>query len=319
MRLRFSGHDTFPLRYGWLYKAVNLLINKENTEKKADEIAKQAIVDLGVGRNMINAIKYWADVTGVTKTVYKNGRPALEISELGRLIFDQSAGPQSGADPFLEDIGSIWLIHFYLNFNSESLTSCRYFFNHCNFQKFEKIRFVDEVYNAAPTLTGADAGKKTTLKKDVDCFLHTYTKKFKANNRFDEEQFSSPLSELGLMKEFSNGNYVSEFTERKTLPSEIFSYALCRFLLRRNQESKSGTLSFDSLLSDPGSPGRIFRLSESGLTNKLDEASENTKGKISWTDTSGLRQITISEELLKDKNYKDFIENYYGNGFAFYE
>src|SRR5579875_2189747 len=52
MNYRFSGHETFPCRYAWLpkaYQAINrdakLLLDDEN-----------AMVELGVGKNMVHAI-----------------------------------------------------------------------------------------------------------------------------------------------------------------------------------------------------------------------------------------------------------------------
>ncbi|MDC5388188.1 DUF4007 family protein, partial [Acinetobacter baumannii] len=56
--LHFSGHETFALRYGWLNKSYNLLNTKEKNEEKL-------IVSLGVGKNMVNSIKYWTDISGL--------------------------------------------------------------------------------------------------------------------------------------------------------------------------------------------------------------------------------------------------------------
>ena len=61
--LHFSGHETFALRYGWLNKAYILLnLNEKDVEKQ--------VVDLGVGKNMVNSIKYWADVSGLVPLRY---------------------------------------------------------------------------------------------------------------------------------------------------------------------------------------------------------------------------------------------------------
>ena len=317
MKPKFSGHDTFPLRYGWLHKAVNLLASNENLPRNADETARDAIVELGVGRNMVNAIKYWADMTGVLSTSTANGRHALKVTDLGKFIFDREGGIQSGVDPYLEDIGSIWLIHFHLNFDDRALTSYRYFFNFCNYQSFEKTKLIDEVYTSAASLTGLEPGKKSTIKKDVDCFLQSYITKSRLSRNVDEDHFSSPLAELGLIREISNGYLVSELSERRSLPPEIFAYALCSFIEKETKESKVNFIDFDSLLSKPGSPGRIFRMSEPGLSIALDKASKISNGAISWTDSLGLRQIVISESL-KTK-YRDFVESYYGNGWSFYD
>ena len=49
----FSGHETFSLRYGWLEKSFQAIVNnKDNPFIKDDAIAQ-----FGVGKNMVNAIK----------------------------------------------------------------------------------------------------------------------------------------------------------------------------------------------------------------------------------------------------------------------
>lgn len=317
MKLKFTGHDTFPLRYGWPYKAVNSLFKIDNYEMTTDDIARKAIVNLGVGKNMVNAIKYWADMTGIVDTRPVGGKYLQEISQFGRFLFDVSAGSQSAVDPYLEDVGSIWLLHFNLNFRNDALTSYRYFFNYSNFQTFEKNKLVDEIYTESSTLTGFEPGKKSTVKKDVDCFLHTYTKKTKSSKAIDEDYFASPLAELGLVREVSNGNYICELSERTTIPASIFGYALCQFILRETRLSNVSHVDFDSILTKPGSPGRIFRLSETGLSRALDELVRMSKNNVSWIDSLGSRQISISE-LYKSDPEHHFLLGYYGGGCAYY-
>jgi len=307
MKPKFSGHETFPLRYGWLHKAVNLLIFNDN------EHAHDSIVTLGVGKNMVNSIRYWAELAGVIEADKSSARSTFVPANLGRFLFLSNAS-QGNADPYLERIGSIWLVHYCLNAKDDVLTSYRYFFNYCNFQSFEKSRLVDEIFTSCPTLTGFEPGKKATVKKDVDCFLHTYTKKIRNPKQVDEDHFSSPLAELGLLTEVSSGHYFSDLNDRTTLPVEIFSFALCDFISRQTNTSGVSTIDFDSILSKPGSPGRIFRLSEQGLSQKLDEASLLPDSGISWTDTLGLRQIRISDELRTDAG--KFIDQYYGGPYA---
>ena len=315
MNPKFSGHDTFPLRYGWLHKAVNLLSCKENSEKSADEIVRDAIVALGVGRNMVNAIRYWAEMSDVLQpNPESNSRTALSIAPLGHFLFNEDA-TKGNADPYLEKTASIWLLHYRLNANDTLLTSYRYFFNYCNFQSFEKTKLIDEIITNTTALTGVEAGKQSTIKKDVDCFLHTYIKKNHSKATINEDHFSSPLAELGLISESSSGYFVSELSERKNLPTEIFAYALCDFVKKETTDSGVNTIDFDSLLSKPGSPGRIFRLSEQGLSHKLDEASQLEGGLITWIDSLGLRQILVDEKVKNRPEY--FLEKFYGNEYAY--
>ena len=65
-RPQFSGHETFPLRYGWLKKAFDAVQNCSNeSESKTIFSRPEAIADFGVGKNMVLSIRHWATVTVV--------------------------------------------------------------------------------------------------------------------------------------------------------------------------------------------------------------------------------------------------------------
>jgi hypothetical protein len=126
----------------------------------------------------------------------------------------------------------------------------------------------------------------------------------------DEDHFTSPLSELGLIHDNGGGFYISDLTERPEIPVEVFIHALIRFIKIETIDSKINSIDFDSLLTKPCSPGRIFRLSESGLGQKLDEAQEVTAGEVHWIDSLGLRQVKIEQSLLD--NPLSILNKFYG-------
>ena len=297
MKAKFTGHDTFPLRYGWLYKAVNHLNLNGKFQTSNEDKTREAIVELGVGKNMVNAIRYWAEASSVIAAVNNNNAVHHKVSTEGNYLFGNL--DTKGKDPYLEQIASIWLIHFWLNFNYEHLTAYRYFFNYSNVQYFEKSKLASDCSEDSKRLVTNEIGIESTLKKDIDCFLNTYCKKFKStikkNLTIDEDHFISPLSELNLIQDNGGGFYISYLAERPELPIEIFMYGLIRFAQVETEDSKVNTIDFESILTKPCSPGRIFRLSESGLGQKLDEAQECSGGKISWIDSLGLRQIKIDQ------------------------
>jgi hypothetical protein len=313
MKAKFTGHDTFPLRYGWLFKAVNYLNNEGKLQTSNEEKTREAIVELGVGKNMVNAIRYWAEASSVIKVKYIKNNFEQRVSKNGCYLFGNAT--VKGKDPYLEQIGSIWLIHFWLNFNSKHLSSYRYFFNYSNVQHFEKSKLLADCREGAKELVTNELGNESTLKKDIDCFLNTYCKKFKSiaskkKLKIDEDHFTSPLSELNLIQDNGGGFYISDLTDRPELPIEIFIYGLVMFAKIETKESQVNTVDFDSLLSKPSSPGRIFRLSESGLGQKLDEAQALSEGEISWIDSLGLRQIKIEQSAF-DSPFS-FLDDYYG-------
>src|SRR5438067_787440 len=97
---RFSGHETFPCRYTWLPKAVQSLAQDPALFRNED----QAMVRLGVGKNMVRAIRFWADAAGVSASLPDG---ALAVSRFGADLLGER-----GCDPFLEDVRTLWLIHW---------------------------------------------------------------------------------------------------------------------------------------------------------------------------------------------------------------
>jgi hypothetical protein len=294
MKAKFTGHDTFSLRYGWLFKAINHLNLGGKLQTSNDEKTREAIVELGVGKNMVNAIRYWAEASSLLEVQRAQSNVDYTTSEFGEYLFNAD----TGKDPYLEQIGSIWLVHFWLNFNFEHLSAYRYFFNYSHVQHFEKTKLINDCFSEAKNLVSNETGSENTIKKDFDCFLNSYSKKYKNDAAkkkqiVDEDTFNSPLAELNLIQDLGGSFYVSDLKERPELPIEVFIYALVEFIKVETEDSNINTVDFDSLLMKPGSPGRIFRLSESGLGQKLDEAQLYTDNGISWVDSLGLRQVKV--------------------------
>ncbi len=128
MQAKFSGHETFPLRYSWLYKLVNYVNNHNKLPSTSKSEASQSVVELGVGKNMVDAICYWGKLCSV---VDDGG-----VTAFGKYLF--GTGDVKGEDPYLEKKSSIWLIHYLLNRDLTTLTAYRYFFNFSAQQSFEK-------------------------------------------------------------------------------------------------------------------------------------------------------------------------------------
>ena len=100
MKYRFTGHETFPCRYPWLPKAVAALEKKSDLFTDIDE----AIVVLGVGKQMARAIRFWVEAAKVVK---KNGTGDFEVNLLGQKLLGED-----GHDPYLENLQTLWLIHW---------------------------------------------------------------------------------------------------------------------------------------------------------------------------------------------------------------
>ena len=184
---RFSGHETFPCRYTWLPKAVRNL--RENPALFANE--DEAMVRLGVGKNMVRAIRFWADASEVTMPSLKQG---VFVSEFGNAVF----GP-AGHDEFLEDIRTLWLIHWKLSTSvTEPLFAWHYLLNFWHRPEFTRSEAL-----AAFTQEAQRLGKKlsaVTLEHHFTTFLHTYVPTRSRKGEVLEDNLDCPLVELESFK-----------------------------------------------------------------------------------------------------------------------
>ena len=63
---QLSGHETFPIRYGWLKKVFDAVRDTEGQEDNRQVFTgPDAIARFGVGKNMVASMRHWASVTGI--------------------------------------------------------------------------------------------------------------------------------------------------------------------------------------------------------------------------------------------------------------
>jgi Protein of unknown function (DUF4007) len=77
---RISGHESFACRYAWLPKVVRGL--EGNPILFAD--LDKAMVDLGVGKNMVRSIRFWSHVAGMVNS--KNRGAELTLSDFASYV-----------------------------------------------------------------------------------------------------------------------------------------------------------------------------------------------------------------------------------------
>lgn len=286
--VRFSGHETFALRYGWLNKSYKFLNYNEKNEENL-------VVDLGVGKNMVNSIKYWTEITGL--------KPINDTSSKQRYMSDITKILES-FDPYLEKPDSNWLLHYFIQKNYAELTFARWYFNFSNSQYFTKENLVNELKDWLLT-ENQKIPAIATLQKDFDCFILCYAKKM--NKSFKgEESFVSPLNELKLIYENGGGVYVSDFSENKDIKPDVFLYCLVDFW--KTYFPDSSTISADSILTMPGSPGRLFRINNFGLDNYLNQCARLEVG-FYWSDSKGIRSLACDD--IQSFNLDNILENIY--------
>lgn len=289
VRPQFSGHETFPLRQLWLRKAFDAVTEYEGPAPRSAFGDDEAIVRFGVGKNMVSAIRFWASACRMIDEV--DGGYAA--THLAHLLFD----PDKGLDPFCEKPATTWLMHWLLAsapHKAHKTTTWYFLFNHVVQQVFDR----EAIVNA---LTGmiSEHGLRislSTLKRDVECCIRSYVPRLGGNS---PEEMSEPLlGELGLIQQNAKGSFEFRRGAKRSLPNGIFAFALLDYWQRL--EHAGSVMAFDRVAHDYGSPGRVFKLDETAVADRLIALEELTHGQIQWTEQAGIRQVTRKGVALDD-------------------
>lgn len=297
---QFSGHQTFPLRYGWLKKAFDA-VHKESGLLDSWSIfhGDDAIARFGVGKNMVASMRYWAVAADI---IHAHQGNRIETTLFGRKIFETK-----GLDPYMENPASLWLVHWNLC-SRATRTTWHWVFNYYPTLIFEREHLMMGL-RALSVERGWARASDATLKRDVDCFVRTYAARMLSEKTFREDALESPLIELGLVRAVGRKDGFRLVRGAKpSLGSGIFTYALMEFWQRHTQ---ANTLSFDAVAYEPGSPGRVFLLNENDLVERLTSIDETSNGEIRWSETAGLKQLIRGKQFDLDSSL-DLIQADYG-------
>ena len=285
-RPRLSGHETFPLRYGWLKKAFDAVEKSSGpASARAVFLADDAIARFGVGKNMVTSIRHWATVTGVLDDATIRSGPTT--TKLGNLLFGEA-----GIDPFFEHPATSWLIHWQLAGRPQKTT---WYWAY----SYYPSTFFDREQLAAGLLSlardrGWPRAAPATIKADVACFIRTYVPMMPSGKASYEDMLEFPLTELGLVRSVGGrGGFRFVRGSKPSLGEGVFCYAVTDFWSRF---SAAQTLSFEVLAHEPGSPGRVFLLDENELADRLAQLEEVSAGLYRWSETAGLKQLVRTRE-----------------------
>lgn len=291
---QLSGHETFPMRYGWLKKAYDVVqAATDDSDKHSVFNDVSAIARFGVGKNMVASIRHWATQCEVISSGKKGA--ASGVGYIGSTIF-----ADDGLDPYMENPATLWLLHWRLASNPD-LTTWFWVFNHYNGDHFERETLVKALIKF-----GQDRGwsrvTPSTIKRDVDCFVRTYVAKPATGKQTHEDTMESPLTELSLIKPIGKKDGFRIIRGPKvSLGDGVFAFALSEFW---SNYTHGNTLSFEAIAHHPGSPGRVFQLNEDDLVDRLARMESFTSGLIRWSETAGLKQLVRSHA--PSKNRLDF-------------
>lgn len=294
----FARHETFAPRYGWLKKGFDAVLSHGSDVFDSPH----AIEHLGVGKNMVRAIRFWCMAYKIlepatpTKPIRLGGK--MKVTEFGVSLFDDS----NGWDPFLEDDASLWLLHWQLFMPPIIATSWPFIMNNSLLGKFSAKDLAANAISRIGQCESINRFSTASIEKDASCFIRMYG----ASRSTKSDEIDCPFIGLGLLNSVGRSEFEVNPSEKSTLPNMIF-LATCFDFANHTQPSLR-TISLHKLVYAENSPGVLFRLSESEIGRRLENGLRNISD-ADFIESYGNRQIQFNEhpKTLKES----FLRNYY--------
>ena len=262
--MKFAGHESFHCRPLWLKKGYDQVSNNLGFKD-------EATIQLGVGKNMVASIRYWIKSFGLVDV------DTEEILPISHLILGDD-----GWDPYIEDDGTIWLLHYFL-VTTEFASIYSLIFNEL---RKKKPYFTEKNFQELVSEKGFTVSPKS-LKTDFQAFTRTYLIKSKSKDL--EDNYSGLLHELNLIQDMKSGYEITP-TSRPEIPSAILLYCI---LISNPEES---SMSFENLYSKPNSVGSVFALSREGLNEALEELDLDYR-EITYSNEAGIRELQVKKKI----------------------
>jgi len=282
----FSGHESFQCRNLWLKKGYDFV-------KKGKSFSDEdAVVTLGVGKNMVSSIRFWMKAFGLL------AQDDTLTSFAHKLLANE------GWDPYLEDEGTLWLLHYFLITKGIASTYSIIF----NELRKEKIEFTKENFIAFINRKTESENMPTISVKTLDEDFSVLTKMYLRSNlqsKDKEDSFSGLLTDLVLMKTYTNGKqdyYLVVNTERSEIPIEIVMYAILE------GGSFDTSVDLQNLELNINSVGAVFAISRSGLLNTI-ESIVTKYPYLVFNDQAGVKEL----QFKRKPNPMTILEKYYAS------
>lgn len=295
MEIKIKGHESFYIREGWLRKG---LYEVDKDSYLFTDILK-GVDKLGVGANMFKSIKYWMLAVGLT-TVKKGdkGKQKHEVSKFGGKVLYK--------DPYFEDLGTLFILHYYLVTNINLSTSWYIFFNKINASEISKDDMIFTMTNEIRSLESDKKISEKTIIDDCNCIIKTYSSE---ENDYEnpEDNMVCPLSQLGLMdriKEIGNKERIVKLSpSKKRLDRLIVLYVILDNLINKSEQNTT----INRLIDDENNIGKVFNLDKNLVNEYIDKLHQ--EGYLSISRTAGLNTISL---INKNLTLEEILNNYYG-------
>jgi len=287
--MKFRAHDTFFIRKGWLYKGIKNVVNDPAVFMGVNGNPMDI---LGIGANMVKALRYWLQAVGLTSEP-PAGRRTQNLTPFGEVVFE--------CDKYIEEMGTLWLIHYKLASNAEEATAWYYFFNEFRLSEFTRDDFVVQLNNYI-RMNDNEVSERS-LDDDFNCIVNTYVPRIKSNPEKvqPESNIDCPLGELGLIDIISRKDRLY----KKCTPKKDTLHPLILLAVILDNAKDKKEIKISSIQNDKNNAGKIFNLDIITLANLLNKI--ELMGYIKVVRTAGLDVIRIENDM----DYLECVREYY--------
>jgi hypothetical protein len=301
-RPSFARHETFHPRYGWLKKGYDMA-----QEDAGVFLREDATTVLGIGKNMVRALRYWSLAYKTLDEVRREDNVRLfdvRPTEFGKLLLDDA-----GWDPYLEHPGSLWLLHWQLLRSPSRAPAWSAIFNSNRISEFSDSALLADLRRYRDEQPGWDGVADSSLDKDVRCLLRMYGSATQGRDLL-EDSVDSPFSELELLRLAPGGRrrWSLNVGAKAQLPDAIVAYACLDYALTTDGSAK--VIGVAGLARNQGAPGRAFALTDSALSDALARYAEDHPELIRLTHAAGSRQLVLPDDL--EAASAQALHSYYG-------
>ena len=274
----FSGHESFTCKTLWLKKGYDFITNNYNFN------APDAVIQLGVGKNMVASIRYWMRAFGLTLND--------ELLPIASYLLDTD----NGKDPFMEDLGTLWLLHFLL-VGSKEATLYNWLFTRLQRERkiFDRQNVINFVHRLLIEEEKQNLFNDNTVKKDVGTLLQNYVMPQKAKALDD---YSALLLDLDLIRTEDGKTYTFNLEGKRQLPWQIFLYAVLTL------KGNDNTVSYDLLQEI----GLMFCMNDMEVIEMCKVLEAHHIDDLRYSDTAGIRQL----QFINPMTCEEVLDKYYG-------
>ena len=297
----FARHETFHPRYGWFRKAYRFAAADPHVFGQED-----APVRIGVGKNMVRAIRFWGLAAKLIEE--KERTSSRRASGLFATALGDSLFGESGWDRYMEDPGTLWLLHWLLLAPPSLLPVWWIAFNDFPAVEFDEDELVGAAGAQIEAIAEWNAPHPSSLKKDVSAMLRTYAPAERTGRSGIDDILDCPLRELNLIgRSVGTNRYRFSLGAKPSLPPAILGYAALDYISRTS--TAGNTVTLDRLVHEAGAPGKVFKLTEGEFLAAIEPLAQDTE-EIALTASTGAVQLSWSSR--PNEIATGILDGYYG-------